>query len=235
VSSDATLWFIAWRFLESEIMRASCRLAIAGFVGFVLVARVQAQNPFSLFTQFSATMSGGPMKMEPMRIYRSGELFRADYDDQYRITSLEKRTTWIVMRKQCSKLAMPDGASYPFSAYNDSFKMERIPIEGKETIDGHSCQLEQVIFTPNDGRPIVIKMKLWKAKDLDGFPIQVEVEPTARPKFTIHYANVSLQPPDPKLFRRPANCTVGPHEGQKGTVKLPSATPKPPQKPPPGF
>jgi hypothetical protein len=207
-------------------MRPSFRSAITGFVGLVLVPTLQAQNPFSLITQFSATMSGGPMKMEPVRVYRSGELFRADYEDHYRITSLERRTSWIVMPKQCSKLSMPDGASYPFSAYDDSFKLERTPIEGKETIDGHSCRLEQVILTPNDGRPIVIKMKLWKAEDLDGFPIQVEVEPAAMPKFTIRYTNVSLQPPDPKLFERPPNCNAGPLEQRKGTVTLPPPAPK---------
>lgn len=190
-------------------MQSFFRSAIVGFVGLVVAATLEAQNPFSLVTQFSATMSGGPMKMEPKRVYRSGEQFRADYADQYRITNLKKRTSWIVTPKQCSKLAMPDGASYPFSAYDDSFNVERIPIDGKETIDGHACKLEQVIFKPSDGRPIVIKMKIWKADDLDGFPIQVEVEANASPKFTIRYTNVSLQPPDPKLFKRPPDCIEG--------------------------
>jgi hypothetical protein len=55
--------------------------------------------------------------------------------------------------------------------------------------------------------PTTFKMKLYRAEDLSGFPLKIDVEnPANRAKFTISYSNVSLEPPDAKLFERPAKC-----------------------------
>ena len=58
-----------------------------------------------------------------------------------------------------------------------------------------------------DPIPTTFKMKLYRAKDLSGFPLKIDVEnPMTRAKFTITYSDVSLEPPDAKLFERPAKC-----------------------------
>jgi hypothetical protein len=223
-------------FLE-ERMRSLSQLTFAISLMFSsLVA--QEQYAFSAWPHFSAIRNGGPIKRDPMKIYRSGNQMRVDHENpgEYQITKLDDRTSWMITPKQCTNLPIPDGPSYPFYvAYPPSdFKMERSPLEGEETIDGHKCRLENITFTQRNG-PIAIKMKLWKAEDLDGYPVQIEVEPTGRAKFTLNYTNVSMQPPDPKLFQLPANCRatkpLGPGLRKKISPKAPktAATQKSPQ------
>jgi hypothetical protein len=92
-------------------------------------------------------------------------------------------------------------------------------MQEEETVDGHVCKIESLTLTPRDDRPIVAKVKLWEAEDLDGFPIRIDVEEGGQ-TFTSTYTNVSLRAPDPKLFQHPAKCTPGLQLGQKGVVKL---------------
>ena len=163
-------------------------------------------NPFQAFQSFSATLNGGMGNDHDRKIYRSGKIMRVDFEDHYRLADLEKLTTRVVHPDRCQQFAKPDIASYPFSAYHD-FKVARAPTEDKETVDGHSCKIENVTFTPRDDRPILIKMKLWEAEDLQGFPIKGEVNVVSNGnKFTLNYTNVSLKPPDPALFKSPAKC-----------------------------
>jgi hypothetical protein len=192
----------------------------------------KSSNPFAEFREFSAIINGGLGDDHDRRIYRSGDLMRLDFDDDYRVTDLKNLTMWAVKQRQCVVLLAPDAGTYPFSAYRDH-KIERSPTEEREVIDGHMSRIENVTFTPNDGGPLVVKMKLWEAEDLNGFPTKVEVDAgRGRPPLTIRYSNVSVKPPDPALFRRPANCTTGPQPPNKGTGALPAAPPKTPPKPP---
>lgn len=210
-------------------MLRPARLAFPGLLLFAATV-VYAQDPFDAFQHFSATMSGGALKAESIPVYRLGNLMRANLREEYRITNLVERSSWFITPKKCSRSGLPDAATYPFSTYTN-FSVERSPLDGKETIDGHSCKLENVIFKPKDGRPIIIKMKLWEAEDLEGFPVQIEVEPANFPKFTINYSNVSLAPPDRKLFQRPPSCPAETHVRKKkttqpGTPKTQKVSPK---------
>jgi hypothetical protein len=191
-----------------------------------------ARNPFDEFRTFSATMNGGIGGDHDRKLYRLGNLMRADFPDSHRITDLQKLTMWGVQGDSCSEFAMPDAAAFPFSAYHD-YKVERSVTAEKETVDGHVCAIENVTFTPSNGMPVVIKMKLWEAEDLQGFPVKIEAESNGR-KMNIAYTNVSLKAPDAKLFQRPTKCAAGLKPGQKGTIKLdaPKTAPKQPQKSP---
>jgi hypothetical protein len=194
-----------------------------------------AQNPFPAFQSFSATLHGGIGNDHDRKIYRSGMMMRVDFDDHYRLVDLEKLTTRSVHPDRCQQFPRPDAASYPFSSYR-GFKVKRAPTEDKETVDGHSCKIENVTFTPRDDRPVTIKMKIWEAEDLRGFPIKIDVDASNGNKFTLNYTNVSLKPPDPALFRNPATCTVMAGPSRKAVDKA-TTTPsknaaKPPQKPP---
>ncbi len=181
-------------------------------------SETRLRNPFDLFRSFSATMDGGIGQDHDRQIYRLGNLLRADFGDSYRITDLQKLTMWGVQRNDCAEFAMPDAGAYPFTAYHD-FKIDRAMTEQRETIDGHACAIENVTFTDPSGSPVVIKMKLWEAEDLDGFPVKIEAEANGR-RMSIAYRNVSLKPPDAKLFRRPAKCGTGPQASQKDTVTV---------------
>lgn len=202
------------------------------------VTLVHAQNPFDAFQQFSAAVSGGPLKWDKMKVYRSGKQMRAEYsyENEVRITNLADRNgwfirprEWVTKPKQCGRMTLMDISSYPFFAYPGSdFNVERSPtveVE-KEIIDGHSCKVEIYTFKPKDDRPQSVKLKLWEAEDLNGFPIKIEIEPSSKAKLTINYTDVSLEQPDPKLFHLPALCRVGVH----GKKKPPAAAPKTPSK-----
>jgi hypothetical protein len=181
-------------------------------------------NPFDAQQQFSAAVSGGPLHWDKMKIYRSGNKFRADYayENEIRISNLSKRDLsfirpkdWVKQPKECGTMKMMDISSYPFFAYMSSdFKVERAPADGeeKETIDGHSCKIENYTVKNKDGVTLISKVKMWKAEDLNGFPLRIELEPSKGRKTTLYYSDVSLEKPDSKLFEVPANC---PKPGKK--------------------
>ncbi|MFY9560218.1 MAG: hypothetical protein WAQ52_08295 [Terriglobales bacterium] len=148
---------------------------------------------------------------------------RMDFNDHYRIMDLETRTTWMVFPQKCTRFPMADPAAYPFSG---RFRVERSPTEEKETVDGHTCKIENLALVMEGPVAIALKMKLYEAEDLKGFPIRIVSENmTSRNKVTFNYSNVSLEPPDPKLFERPAKCeNANPHLIPKSDAK--KASPK---------
>jgi hypothetical protein len=165
---------------------------------------------------------------------------RADYklEDEYRISNVASRNGWVIrpieggtQPKECKRMSLMDIATYPFFAFGDKdFNVERSPTVENETLNGHSCKVENYTFRTKDGGQKV-KAKLWEAEDLKGFPIQMEIA-GAMPKFTMNYTDVSLEPPDPKLFRLPALCHAGVQKKKPPapTSKAPTqASPKPPQ------
>jgi len=194
-------------------------------------ATAGGDSPFAPFTHFSATMSGGLLKDEPRKIYRSGNLFRVDLDGLYHITDFARDTTWSVRPDRCTRVARADVHSYPFSAFRD-YKVERSPSEDKEAVDGHPCKIETVTFTSKEDE-VKVKLKLWRAQDLQGFPVKIEVAHPSR-TITVNYTNVTLDKPDAALFKIPAKCTdfrKGEAKGSKKPASKPSNTP--PKKPKP--
>ena len=83
--------------------------------------------------------------------------------------------------------------------------------------------------TKGDEHPTnTIKMKLWEAEDLNGFPVKAEIDAGHDHKFTVNYTNVSLAKPDPALFKSPAVCPGGEAGGwQKVTPAKPAPKPAP--------
>ncbi len=194
-------------------------------------AAASAENPFQSFQQFSATLNGGIGRDTNRKIHRSGKLMRIEFADHYRITDLETRKTWMVYPQKCSMFPVADPAAYPFSR---KFHVERSPIEEKETVDGHTCKIENLTLVPDSPIPVTIKMKLYEAEDLKGFPIRINSENlTNRTKVTFNYSNVSLEPPDAKLFEHPAKCEGDPHLVPKGVEKANPKAAKPAAKAPP--
>jgi len=169
-------------------------------------AAPSAENPFVAYPQFSATLNGGFGRDTNRKIYRSGKLMRFDFADHYRISDLDTKSSWLMYPKQCSKYPMLDPGVFPFSR---KFRVEQSSMsESKETVDGHVCKIEDVVLiSSEDPAQMTFKMKLYRAEDLSGFPLRIDVEnPMNHAKFTINYSSVSLEPPDAKLFERPAKC-----------------------------
>ena len=200
-------------------------------------AAPSAESPFAAYQQFSATLNGGLGRDTNRKIYRSGKLMRFDFADHYRISDLETKSSWLMYPKQCSKYPMLDPGVFPFSR---KFHVEQSSTsETKETVDGHTCKIEDMTLISEDPIPTTFKMKLYRAEDLSGFPLKIDVEnPANRAKFMITYSNVSLEPPDAKLFERPAKCDrpilkplTEPGSKAKPTKPAAEAPPKPASKP----
>lgn len=193
--------------------------------------KATSQTPLDDYQTFSATLNGGIGKDHDRKVYRSGNLMRLDFEDgAYRITDLQRGTTWGVTPRFCTKFGIADAGTFPFSAFRD-FKAERVPTTEKETIDGHACIIETITFTPPDGRPFVVKMKLWKAEDLGHFPIKIEVEPSGvgvnkASKLSLTYTNVNLDKPDPALFKHPVKCTGAPPPRSAGAGQKDHSVPQ---------
>jgi len=173
-------------------------------------ATVQSNgNPFELFQHFSATMNGGLGRDHDRKIFRSGKLMRLDFVDHYRITDMEEPATWGVFPDRCAKFPMPDAGTWPFFGLRD-YRAERSPVqdtEEAETVDGHACKVAFLTFVRTKNAPSTIKMKVWEAEDLKNFPVKIEVNNVERGRqYSITYTNVSLKPPDTKLFEHPTRC-----------------------------
>jgi hypothetical protein len=110
---------------------------------------------------------------------------------------------------RCAKFAMPDAGTWSFFGLRD-FHVERLPTPDtpeKDTVDGHVCKVEHFTFVRSKSAASTIKMKLWEAEDLNGFPVKIEVNNVERGRqYSIIYTDVSLAPPDAAVFQHPTKC-----------------------------
>jgi hypothetical protein len=82
-------------------------------------------------------------------------------------------------------------------------KIEKTAL-GKETIDGHECMKNKGRIT--DDKAQTLEFTTWEAKDLKGFPLQIETtekDTTSR----IRYKQVQFAKPDAAQFDAPAGYT----------------------------
>ena len=194
-----------------------------------------SQFPLDQFQEFSAIMTGGilPFSDWDGQIYRSGKLMRMQRNDEvpgYMVSDLEKQQSHGLNARGCIKLDNLYSRAFPFFLSGPGYKYERVPA-GEETVDGHLCRVEDItIYAPKN--PQQLKIRLWEAEDLQGFPIKIENRREHARVWAIHYKNVVLGPQDPTLFIVPDKC-----QSSAGFVPLkklpPTSKPKaaPDQKP----
>ena len=223
------------------------RMIVAALLGSCLAVPAQAQEakkkvhaaqkgaeskkpelPLSSLTEFSAIMVGGLLgNIDELHIYRSGHLMRTEMlDGNYMITNLDSRDTFVVLPDRCAHDTRPSVNTFPFSIFQAGQKLER-NLVGTETLEGHTCQVEEITITAEHGRPM--KMKLWEATDLSGFPVKLEVQRLSGVPVTITYKDVKIGKPDAALFQHPASCSSVPKKARKG-VGNGSKTALPPKK-----
>ena len=166
--------------------------------------------PFDQFQEFSAIMVGSllPGDEREVHIYRSGTLLRTQSAEGlgYFLTDLASFETYALTKLGCVSDSHPYFRAFPFSAAKPGRKIERA-VDGKESVDGHPCQVETVTISAGD-LALPIKLKLWEAEDLHGFPVKVQVL-NGGGRGTIQYKDVVLGPADPSLFIRPRHCMAG--------------------------
>jgi hypothetical protein len=167
--------------------------------------------PLDSFTEFSAVMVGS--RAEPGEgasqghIYRSGNLMRMEDPGRvgYFITDLSTGETYGISEMGCIHDSHPFVRALPFRVASQADITVTRAASGKETVDGHSCQIENVtVASPSFASPM--KMRFWEAEDLQGFPIKIEfLLPGGRDPI-IRYKNVVLSRQDPTLFIHPKSC-----------------------------
>lgn len=214
---------------------AALPLAFCSF----LVAYAQTlnpQNPFEAVREFSATMNGGLVgPPSDGKIYRSGDLMRVDLPTEYMVTDLATNATFAVLYSTglCLEGSVPAGRTYPFSLARGA-KIDQTD-RGQETVDNHPTKVKEVTIT-QEGR-LDVKLTIWEAKDLQGFPIRVRRAATGvvgSKDREVLYTDVHLGPPDPALFLKPKDCGTAPKApGSHSLGPQPPAPSMPPKSPGP--
>lgn len=187
--------------------------------------QASTEAPWDKFKNFSALMTGGPVMgtADEIHIYRSGNMLRMEGPDRnsYIVQYLAKeRDVRALSRAGCLQMGAPFIRSYPFFMTGPGYKFETVLL-GKETVDGHPTQIEEVTvtFPPAKNHP-PLKLKLWAAEDLQGFPVKIET-----PKqHTMEYRNVDFGELDRTLFVTPSQCDPleGAQQNSKKAKKAPA-------------
>ena len=123
----------------------------------------------------------------------------------YSIMDLKQHTSFMVMRNGMCMQTTVQGQENPF-AQTQNAAVERSSA-GTAVVEGHPCKVENLTITPHSGPRAgqAIKMRVWEAQDLKGFPIKVETQ-TSHGLITMEYKDVSLAEPAASLFAHPDNC-----------------------------
>lgn len=196
--------------------------------GQTAAAPAAATYPLDSFRDFSAVMIGS--RAEPGEgtsqghIYRSGNQMRMEEPDgrAYFITALSSGETYGIVETGCIHDDHPYFRAIPFHmAGMADATVTRAPV-GRETVDGHSCQVEDVTVS-SSMFPSPQKMRFWEAEDLKGFPIKIEFVFPGSQGPMIHYKNVVLGPQDPTLFFHPTSCQALPQDPTASPAHKPPA------------
>jgi len=193
---------------------------------------LKASNPFEAVREFSATMHGGILgPQSDGKIYRAGDLMRVDGPVEYMVTNLRTKETFTVLYKTgyCLNGSVPAARTYPFFVTRNATvtQVDR----GEETVDNHPTKIEEVTIT-REGGPDV-KLLIWEAKDLQGFPIKMRKVATAvvgSKDREVRYTDVQLGLPDASLFLAPKDCAEAPQPPGSSSAIPPNPAPALPAK-----
>jgi len=176
-----------------------------------VTAALPTEYPLDSFREFSAIMIGS--RAEPGEgtsqghIYRSGDRIRIEEPggSAYFITDINTGETYGIVEDGCIHDVHPYIRAIPFHFAGKTDATVTRASAGKQTVDGHSCQVEDITVSS----PIFAnlqKMRLWEAEDLRAFPIKIEFVLPGGHGPIIRYKNVVLGPQDPTLFIHPKSC-----------------------------
>jgi hypothetical protein len=74
---------------------------------------------------------------------------------------------------------------------------------GSETVDGHPTKVELITLKAASGP---MTMKAWRATDLNGFPVRIEIPTRNGGTIREELTDVNLSPPPTSMFTPPSNC-----------------------------
>ena len=190
-----------------------------GIITFMLAfgALAHGQNTLE-FPDFSATQVFPSSKADmEMKVYRSGSSVRVE-------RSAALSTLYVPSSSKVYNLTTyPDNSHQCVVMKPDQARMLPSPLEllegpvvkrapvGTEFVDGHACQVENVVVTRPDGK--TVESKVWEAEDLKGIPVRIESR-ISGVTLTAVYRDISVNAPDHALFTIPEKCTPFENMGQ---------------------
>lgn len=163
------------------------------------------------FPDFSATQSFESRKASmSMKIYHSGSSVRVE-------RSRALSTVYVPSESKVYNLTTyPDHSHQCVVMKPEQAKMLPSPLEllqgtnvkrtsaGTENVDGHLCNVENVVVNRADGSTIA--SRVWEAQDLKGVPIRIESH-IGDITLSAAYRDISLDAPERGLFTVPEACT----------------------------
>jgi hypothetical protein len=175
-------------------------------------ALAQGANPFGI-SAFSATMvmsiPGG--RNLSTKIYVLEGKVRTDLPSGgggggYSLFLSHAHEAYMVMAGHCMMMPTNSARPNPFTM-TGGVKTQQL---GSDTVDGHPTTVVQLTLQDASGRTTT--MKAWRATDLQGFPIRVEI-PTSNGTVREEFHDVNLSAPAADLFEKPSNCMSMPSFG----------------------
>jgi hypothetical protein len=156
-------------------------------------------------------LSDGKVRMDiDLNQLKSAEM-QAEALTMLKQMGMDKMTTIIRPDKKSTLLISPILQGYaemPLSkqeadAANKKYQSTSTKL-GTETVDGHPCEKNKVVVTPEDGKKQ--EAIVWNATDLKNFPIQIQTQ-QGDGAILMNFRQIQFAKPDVKLFDAPANYT----------------------------
>ncbi len=153
-------------------------------------------------------MLAGNIRVEiNLSLIKSKEL-SAEVASQMKQLGMDQLTTVQLIDKKVNLQIYPGLKSYvelamtkeEADALAKDYKIEKTPL-GKETVDGHSCEKVDVTFTDDKG--VKQTARVWNAKDLKDFPVQIEATEDDS-TLILHFKDIKLGRPEASHFTTPA-------------------------------
>lgn len=189
------------------------------FVGGILA---HGQSAWS-FPDFSATqVMESRQAVMAMKVYRSGSSVRIERNGAMSTlyvpssSKVYNFTTYPDNSHQCVVMR-PDQAKMMPSPLEllEGVSVKRTPA-GTEVVEGHPCNVENVVVTRPGGEKI--ESKVWEAQDLKGIPVKIESH-IGDIALSAVYRDISVGAPDHQLFTIPEKCTPFEKMGQVAEQK----------------
>jgi hypothetical protein len=216
--TGAVRWVLVAVFLKSLTAAAqmldsgvnSAMIKLFGDNAFTAQAEVKVMNSnHVVWLQMPSALASADTKLRldvDVKLIKSSSMAPAMVA-MFQQAGKDRVTSVIRPDKKMTYIIYPNAHTYaglPLSAADADIAGQKVEKKalGKETMDGHPCVRNQSTVKNAKGT-VLLQATTWNASDLKDFPIQIEMKENGS-STTMHFMNVNLAKPDPRLFDIPA-------------------------------